>query len=134
MSARTIFLRKLIRLYCIIVALAMLAQKQAIVSTVAIMLHDAPAMLLLGILTTIAGLAMALAHNVWTGGAAPVIITLAGWATLLKGLSLLFFPISAAPDFYLRTLHYEQLFYFYAGIPLLLGIYLAYSGFTSAPR
>jgi hypothetical protein len=68
-----------------------------------------------------------LGHNVWSGGALPVVVTLVGWATLVKGLLLLFLPPGAAPGALLGSLRYEQLFYMYTGISLLLGIYLTYA-------
>jgi len=44
----------------------------------------------------------------------------------------LFLHTEARAEFYLRTLRYEQLFYFYLGFTLLLGIYLTYAGFKKA--
>jgi hypothetical protein len=38
--------------------------------------------LILGIITLAAGLAMVLAHNIWSGGALVVVITLVGWMAL----------------------------------------------------
>jgi len=70
-------------------------------------------------------------HNIWSGGALPVIITLIGWLTLTKGLLFLFVPSEAAPGFFLEGFRYEQLFYLYAAIALLLGSYLTYSGVRS---
>jgi len=42
--------------------------------------------------------------------------------------------VPAAPrgnGFFLKELHFDQLFYLYMAIPLVLGIYLTYGGFTS---
>lgn len=134
MSARTVYLSRLIGLYCVVAGTAMMAHKQATVAEVTAMIRDAPLMMVLGILLVLAGLATVLAHNVWNGGAAPVIVTLIGWAALLKGLLFLFFPTEAAAEFYLRTLRHEQCFYSYMVPSLVLGAYLTYAGFTSAAR
>jgi hypothetical protein len=37
-------------------------------------------MLFSGMVATSAGLAVVLAHNIWNGGALPVVVTLVGWA------------------------------------------------------
>ena len=76
----------------------------------------------------IIGLAMILGHNVWSGGALPVVVTLVGWMALMKGLVCMFLSPEAASEYFLGLFHYEQLFYLYASISLLLGIYLTYSG------
>ena len=73
---------------------------------------------------------MILGHNVWSGGALPVIVTLIGWLALIKGLLLLFL----SPEAVLGGLQYEQLFYMYAAIALILGVYLTYAGFRSTSR
>jgi len=132
MEPRTIFLNRLIGLYAIVISLAMMARKQSVIATLAAMMDDAPLMLSIAIATVTIGLAIVLTHNVWRGGAAAVIVTLIGWSTLLKGTLLLFLTKESATDLYLRRLHYDQYFYAYLGVFLLLGLYLTYEGFKSA--
>ncbi|MGD0497610.1 MAG: hypothetical protein ABSC23_04145 [Bryobacteraceae bacterium] len=124
MSRRTIFLGRLIGLYCILVALAMLTHKQAAVEVVTALLHNAPLLFSVGVITVIPGLAMVLGHNVWSGGAMPVIVTLVGWTTLIKGALLLFLSPETESSLFLDALHYQQLFYLYTCVALLLGVYL----------
>jgi hypothetical protein len=83
------------------------------------------------VITLVAGLAMILGHNVWSGGVLPVVVTLVGWLTLIKSLLFLFLSPEAAVGFSLEGLHYEQLFYLYAAISLILGAYLTSGGFRS---
>lgn len=128
MSSRTIFLSRLIGLYCVLVALSYIAQKQAILGSINMLVHYPPALLILGVITLPVGLAMVLGHNIWSRGALPVVITLMGWNTLVKGLLFLLLPPKAFPDL-LRAMHYEQLFYFYCSISLVIGLYLTYGGF-----
>jgi hypothetical protein len=134
MSPRTVFLSRLIGLYCILAALSMMIRKETIVETVTALLHNSPLMFIVGILTLAGGLAMVLAHNVWSGGVSAVIVTLVGWLTLIKGLLFLFLPPEVEAEFLLSKLHYEQFFYLYMAISLVTGIYLSYSGFTSRPH
>jgi len=131
MTSRTVFLSRLIGLYCILAALSMVTRKETIIETVTALLHDSPLMFILGVLTLIAGLAMLLAHNVWSGGASAVIVTLVGWITLLKGLMFLVLPPALETDLFLNKLRYAELFYLYMAISLVIGIYLTYAGFTS---
>jgi len=131
MSPRTLFLSKLIGLYCILVALSMVTRKQATVERVKALVQNPSMMFVLGVIALAAGLAMVLAHNIWSGGALVVIVTLVGWGTLVKGLLFLFLPPEMEAGFFLRQLHYQQLFYLYTVISLVLGIYLTYGGFTS---
>ena len=134
MSPRTIFLSRLFGLYCLIVVPAMVLNKEATVAKVTALMQDPPVMLVLGVFTLIAGLAMVLGHNVWSGGAAPVLVTLLGWSTLAKGALFLFLPPGLEPRFFLEQLHYAQLFYLYMAITLALGLYLTYAGFAAAPK
>ena len=134
MPSRTVFLCRLIGLYCILVALAMIMHRQATVETVTALVRSAPLMFLLGVMTLAAGLAMVLVHNVWSGSAWTVVVTVVGWLALAKGLLFIFLPPPMEARFFLGQLHYEQLFYVYAAISLLLGVFLAYGGFKAVPR
>jgi len=131
MSPRTLFLSKLIGLYCILAALSMMTRRQVTLETVTALLQNSSMMLILGVITLAAGLAMVLAHNIWSGGALAVVVTLVGWITLIKSLFFLFLPPQMEPEFFLVQLHYQQLFYLYGAISLALGVYLTYGGFTS---
>jgi len=130
MSSRTVFLGRLIGLYCVVVSLAMLIRKQATVEVLTAMLHNAQLLLSLGVITVIAGLAMVLSHNLWSGGAVTVMVTLVGWIALIKGALLLFLSPETESSLFLNTLHLEQFFNVYLGSMLLLGIYLTYAAYV----
>jgi hypothetical protein len=134
MSLRTLFLSGLIGLYCILVALSMITRRQATLESVTAFLHDPSMIFILGLITLAAGLAMVLAHNIWSGGALVVIVTIVGWITLLKSLLLLFLPPEMEAGMFLGQLHYRQLFYLYGAFSLVLGVYLTHGGFMSRSR
>jgi hypothetical protein len=134
MSTRTVFLSRLIGLYCIIASLSMIIRGRATVLIVEELVRNAPLLFVVGTMTLAAGLAMVLSHNVWSGGALPIVVTVAGWASLIKGVLLLFLSPQEAPAFFLGELHYGQLFYLYAAISLILGAYLTFAGFRSTAR
>jgi len=134
MSTRTIYLSRLIGLYCILVVPSMLIRKQATVFAVEAMLRNPSMMLVLGILAVAAGLAMVLAHNIWSGGAQPVVVTLVGWLALIKGLIFLYLPADAIADTLMCWLRHPLLFYVSMAPSLLIGVYLTYCGFRSKAR
>ena len=132
MSTRTIFLARLIGLFSLVVSVAMFLHEQAMVEIVTAMVRNPPLLFILGMLGSLAGLAMVLAHNVWSGGALPIVVTLFGWILLIRGTILLLLPpdtLASLMDF----IRFERLFYFSAGITLVLGLYLTYAGFTAPP-
>jgi hypothetical protein len=134
MSDRTRFLARLIGLYCVLAALLMMAQRAAMLSAVGAVLQSTPALLVLGVITVAAGLALILAHNIWSGGALAVVVTVIGWLTLAKGLLLWSMSAAGLADFYFGTLHYAQLYYVYSALVLALGGYLTAAGFSAQPR
>jgi len=126
-----VFLSKLIGLYCLLVALSMLVHKEATVTAANLLVHSPAAMLMGGLIALMVGLAIVLGHNVWFGGAAALLVTLFGWAALIKGIILLFLPPQGA-DRYFAAFHFEQRFYQYAVVMAVLGAYLTYAGFKRA--
>ena len=79
--------------------------------------------MLTGVITVAIGLALVIGHNVWSGGALPVTVSVMGWLTLIKGFGFLAVPPGKAVKFY-EALQYERLFFVYTGVTFLLGIYL----------
>jgi hypothetical protein len=61
----------------------------------------------------------------------PVVVTLTGWAMLIKGSMLLFLSPEAVYGTLLAGIHFQQLFYLYMAPVLLLDICLTYAGFKS---
>jgi uncharacterized membrane protein len=109
----------------------MVIHRHAEVDSLAGLLHNPSEMMVLGIITLAAGLAMVLMHNVWSGGALTVVVTLIGWITLIKGLVLLYLLPYFGAECYLKALHDPLIFYLYMAPSLLIGIYLTYGGFRS---
>ena len=129
MSVRTVFLARLFGLYCLIMATAMLLQREAFVSIVHAFVADAPLVLIAGVFTLFGGLALVLLHNYWSGGALTVIITLIGWLTLVKAVVLVVLPSNKLVALYggVSTTH----ILISGSVTLLLGIYLTVAGFRT---
>jgi hypothetical protein len=130
MRPLTVFLGRLLGLYTLLISLWLLADKQEAVSTIPEMLGNRPLMVVIAIIALVGGLAVVLGHNVWSGGALPILVTLVGWIAFLRGLLFLFLP-PAATMHVLEAIQFERFFYFYLAIPLILGAYLTYLGFTA---
>ena len=130
MSVRTVFLARLLGLYCIIMAAAMLPRAEAFAVVVHAFMADAPLVLIAGVFTLFGGLAIVLLHNYWSGGALAVIITLLGWLTLIKAVVLLVFPSARLMALYGGVSSAHILIS--GSLTLLLGIYLTVAGFRSS--
>jgi len=126
----TIFLAKLLGLYCIILALAMMTRKQSTVTTIKSLIRNPPLLLFVEALGLAGGLAIVIGQNIWSGSALPVIITLVGWLMVIRGGGLLALSQDATIKLF-EALRYEKLFYVYMGATLILGLYLTYAGFSA---
>jgi hypothetical protein len=88
----TLFLAKLIGLLFLIFSSSMAMNKRAMVAAVNELMRDRGLMLIGGSINLGAGLAIVLAHNVWSGSVLAVIVTLIGWLLVLRGVVWLFTP------------------------------------------
>jgi 1,4-dihydroxy-2-naphthoate octaprenyltransferase len=131
MRPATVYLGKLLGLFTLITSFWLLAERQTAVSTIPALLGDRPAMVIFAIIALAAGLAIVLAHNIWSGGVLPILVTLIGWVMVIRGVLFLFLPPEATLHI-LAAMQFEQFFYVYLGIPFVLGIYLTYLAFTAS--
>ena len=90
MSPLTLFLAKLLGAVLITMAAVLAARGPAIAQLAKRMISDAGTVMLAGSLRIGLGLAIMIGHDIWTGGALPVAVTLFGWALYFSGLLLLF--------------------------------------------
>lgn len=130
MSRLTIYLAKFIGLFLLIVSLSMFLDRDSIIEMATALIDDRALLLIVGLIALGIGLAIVVGHNVWSGGLVPIVITLFGWSQFLRGMALLLLPAEMQIAFF-QLMRLEDLFYLYAGIPLVLGAYLTYAGFTS---
>jgi len=128
----TVFLARLLGLFLVIESLSMLTQKPAMLELVTRLIQDRPLLFIVEVLGVLGGLAMVLGHTVWSGGLFPVVVTLIGWIALIRSVVLLFISPEAVRNF-IGAIRFEQNYYLFAGISLLLGLYLTYAGFKTTP-
>lgn len=89
----SIFLAKLLGLYCLIVSVGVLLDFDSYRKMLAD-IKSGPFMYLAGVFALWFGLWLVLSHNVWRFDWR-VIITLMGWLGLLKGITIIVFPATA---------------------------------------
>jgi hypothetical protein len=127
MSTLTVFLARFIGLFALLVAAGCLIRGNAVIeSTVA----NGPVMLVYALVSLAGGLAMILAHNVWSGGTLPVVVTVVGWLILAKGLLLLFATPQALSQM-LERMQYGEHYPLYVAPSFFVGLYLTWAGFTA---
>lgn len=129
MPALTIYLSRLIGVVSLIVAVAMLADKAMVVAALGQLGVDRTPLLLLGFIRVVFGAGIVLVHNIWTRGFWPLVVTLTGWAVLVRGVMVLFVPPDVMAAL-MTAAHVVDFYYVYAAIPLVLGGYLALRGFS----
>ena len=110
MPARTLFLSRLIGLYCLLIGLTMTSHRQLTLEAVAALFQNPSLTLLLGLTTLGASLGIVLSHNLWWSGRLALMITLIGWLALIKSLLFLFLNPTMESRFLLELLHYQQFF------------------------
>ena len=123
MSPTTVFLGRLIGLYLVAISVGMLANRRRTLATLDEMARSGPWMLFSGMVATAAGLAVVLCHKVWSGGALPVVVTLVGWAALLKGVALLLVPPERMADAY-KAIRFERFFFAWMVVVLAIGLWV----------
>jgi hypothetical protein len=82
----TVYLSRLIGVVALIIATAMLADKAMVIAAVGHLGEDRAALLLLGFIRVVCGAGIVLVHNVWSKGFWPLVVTLTGWALLVRGV------------------------------------------------
>ncbi len=128
MTPLTLFLAKLLGAVLLTMAAAMAARGAAIAQTAKRMTSD-PGMVMIGGATRVGlGLAIVIGHDIWSGGALPVAVTLFGWALYLSGLLLLF----ASPERLIAMvegMRLERNLPVYSLVIGLVGLYFLGAGF-----
>src|ERR1039458_9280524 len=78
------FLGRFFGLSCLVMCAALFARPRESLESIESMKEIPGLVLVTGILTMVGGVAAVVGHNVWSGGALPVTVTLLGWVTLIK--------------------------------------------------
>jgi hypothetical protein len=127
LSRLTVLLARFFGLFAVLAAASVLVRGSAVIESV---IDDVPVMFAVGLIGVAGGLATILTHNVWSGGALPVVVTVIGWLMFAKGLLLLF----CRPD--VLTPLFDRIqaggHTYISVVPaLVIGLYLIWAGFST---
>ena len=131
MSRLTVFLGRLIGLFFLLYALAILANRHSTVEAAIDFMRDPPALMLAGITVLIAGLAIVLSHNRWSGGVLTVAVTIIGWIFIIRGFVILAVPRETLLAIF-EKMNFDEHYYVYCAVPLIIGLFLTIASFTSS--
>ena len=130
MSSLTIFLGRFLGLFCLLMTIVLLARPRMSLDAINSMMESPGLLLVTGIMTLAGGTAMVIGHNVWSGGVLPVVVTLLGWLTLIKGLALMATPPHALAAFY-RAMYLPAWFRLYMAVLVALSAWLTAASFLA---
>ena len=133
MSPRTVFLSRLLGLFFLLCAVAMMAHRNVAAGALGTLPDNRLMVLGIASFIALAGLAMILAHNVWSKPPVVFIVMLLGWLTLIKGVVYLLLPTAWLVVLLQAALQCKAYWYSATVCMLLLGAYLSCEGFRSKP-
>jgi hypothetical protein len=124
----SIILAKILGLYFLSIGLAFLINPDRLRKIYPQILKDQGFLLLGGVIALLIGAAIVSVHNIWVLGW-PVIITILGWWSLVKGFSILTYPnflnlfsfIENRSDMFYRLI---------SSLYIIFGLFLLYKGFV----
>ena len=125
----TYFYAELFGIVILITALAMVVNRHTTVMVVHELMDNRALLYVAGLMSLFLGVIVILTHNVWTGGALATLVTLIGWALLLRAALILFLPHGSLRNL-VDSFKFEHIYYLLAFLALLLGIFLTYYGFA----
>ncbi len=123
----TIFLAKLIGIFCLVMGVSMLKRK-AMLEVFEELSRERALSYVMGVLMLLLGLLVILVHTKW-GNTLSTVITFLGWGISFEAAIFLFSSKETVAK-YLHTLNNKTVYYLIALGYLLVGAYLVYNGFT----
>lgn len=133
MSPLTVYLGKFIGLGLLLMCLTLALRRKSSLQVINSMMNEPALLLVTGIFTTAAGLALVIAHNLWGGPPLVFAVTIVGWASLLKGLAILAMPPAALGRVY-RVINYPQSFGAVMALGAIAGAWMAWAAFAATPQ
>ncbi|HEV3245236.1 MAG TPA: hypothetical protein VG102_02680 [Candidatus Paceibacterota bacterium] len=125
----TYFIAAVIGFYLIIAGVLFVVRRKAFTDSIGEMSRSPEFLILAGFIASLIGLLIVLSNNIWNGDHIELLITILGWIVLLKGLALLFVPQRTIEAF-TGWCNLYKLFWLYAIICVVIGLYLVHGGLT----
>jgi hypothetical protein len=133
MSPLTIFLGKLIGLAMLLMCLSLATRPKSSLATVSAMMEQTGLLMITGMITMTAGLALVVGHDVWSGPPLTFAVTIIGWMTLLKGMAILAVPTTNLAVFY-RALNYPRSLAAVMWLGAVIGAWMTWAAFAATPQ
>lgn len=133
MSPLTLYLGKLIGIGLLAMCLSLALRPKASLATISAMMNETGLLLVTGIFTMTAGIALVLGHNLWSGPPLVIAVTIIGWVSLLKGLAIIAVPPARLAAVY-RILNYPQTLRLVMFIGALAGAWMTWAAFATTPQ
>ncbi|HEY1561907.1 MAG TPA: hypothetical protein VGF71_13645 [Caulobacteraceae bacterium] len=133
MSPLTLYLGKLIGIGLLAMCLSLALRPKASLATISAMMNETGLLLVTGIFTMTAGIALVLGHNLWSGPPLMIAVTIIGWVSLLKGLAIIAVPPARLAAVY-RVLNYPQTLRLVMFIGAIVGAWMTWAAFTATPE
>ncbi len=124
---RSVFFAQIIGCYLVLLSLAILIHYDRFKKVITEYLESPMMIFSAGSFSLIFGLFILVPHNVWVLQW-PILITLVGWFCIIKAIFRLFFPLKVVRI--TKSLLAKKGFIFCSWIWLLIGLYLAWMGFS----
>ncbi len=121
----TYFLAQVFGWYFLLIGALFLFKRREFIQAAIEMSRSKGMLLLAGLFASLCGLMVVLAHTVLGAGPVATLVSILGWAVLLKGLAVIFLP-QRVVDMWTRWSKLEKYAYFYAGVTIILGLFLIF--------
>jgi hypothetical protein len=125
----TAYIAQLFGIYIALMGGVMLVNREVMLQIITDIVDQRPLIFILAMLRGLIGLAIILAHNIWSGPLT-IIVTLIGWITFLRGIALLLLPAHAEREV-LGLFKLHATYYGASITAIALGLGLSYAGFTT---
>lgn len=122
------FLAQLLGPCLLVISIAMLARREAMIPLVENLMQNPPLLFVLGVIQLIGGLAIVLTQDASGANTLPLVLTMIGWWLMLRAVLLMFLSQDALWALF-DAMELEKYYYASNAIGLALGAYLTYVGF-----
>ncbi|NGX55688.1 MAG: hypothetical protein KR126chlam2_01327 [Chlamydiae bacterium] len=121
----SIFLAKVVGIWSLVSGISLIKNTKYIRNFVRKIVNEQLSLWIGGLLALIIGALLVVSHNIWVGW--PMIITIIGWLSLIKGIFYMVFPekIKDLIKWYLKVINFSM----FGVIYLVLGAFLCWKGF-----
>jgi hypothetical protein len=128
--ALTYFYAEWLGLALALISLGALANRGSMMMVMREVLDSRAMLFIIAIVGLFIGLLIVLTDNIWQGGAVQIFVTLLGWAFVVRSVLIFFLPHGTIRKIF-RAFSFEQTYYVVFILVLVLGAYLAWSGFAA---